>query len=275
MSLGSRLAVLPMPKLGRWSPWGRFLAMRAEYDAVVDRLIDAAERTELADRNDVLAMMLQTRYEDGAAMSRREIADQLLTLLAAGHETTATTLAWAVERLRRHPAILRDLVDEVDADGKALREATVLEVQRTRPVIDMVGRQVKADSFELGRWTVPKGYAVLVSIALIHDDDAVFPNARTFDPSRFVGARPDLYHWIPFGGGSRRCLGAAFANMEMNVVLRTMLRDVTLAPTTEADERWHSRGIAYAPGKGGLAVVRRRVPRTAPATEAASGGVRP
>src|SRR6266511_4353289 len=119
----------------------------------------------------------------------------------------------AVERLRRHPTVLRALVEEADSGGSALREATILEVQRTRPVIDLVGRQVKADSLQVGRWTLPKGYAVLVSIALIHDNESLFPNARTFDPHRFLGARPDLYQWIPFGGGTRRCLGAAFANM--------------------------------------------------------------
>ena len=270
VSLGSRLAVLPLPKRGRWSPWTRFRAMRREYDTVIDRLIDTA-KADLDDRDDVLAMMLQSRYDDGSPMSNSEIADQLLTLLAAGHETTATTLAWAVERLRRHPDVLRALVDEVDEGGSALREATVLEVQRVRPVIDMVGRQAKA-GFTLGRWTVPKGYAVLVSIGLIHDDDKVFPNARTFDPSRFVGTRPDLYNWIPFGGGSRRCLGAAFATMEMNVVLRTMLRDHTLVPTTDRDERWHSRGVAYAPGKGGLAVVRRRTVHAAPPAQVTAGG---
>jgi len=273
VGLGSRLAVLPVPKRGRWSPWTRFRAMRREYNAVIDRLIDTA-RNDLDDRDDVLAMMLQSRYDDGSPMSNSEIADQLLTLLAAGHETTATTLAWAVERLRRHPEVLRALVDEVAEGGSTLREATVLEVQRVRPVIDMVGRQVKADDFTLGRWTVPKGYAVIVSIGLIHDDDAVFPNARTFDPSRFVGTRPDLYNWVPFGGGTRRCLGAAFANMEMNVVLRTMLRDYTLEPTTDRDERWHSRGIATAPAKGGLAVVRRGTVHATPSAPATAGGAR-
>jgi cytochrome P450 len=259
--LGSRLAVVPVPRidLGRWSPWGRFFAMRREYDAIVERLISTAERDAGLDgRDDILAMMVQSRYEDGARMSHRDIADQLLTLLTAGHETTATTLAWAIERIRRHPAVLRGLVEEVDAGGSALREATILEVQRTRPVIDLVGRQVKADSFQLGRWTLPRGYAVLVSIDLIHDNESVFPNARAFDPSRFLDTRPDLYQWIPFGGGSRRCLGAAFAHMEMNVILRTLLRDYTLQPTDERDERWHSRGVANAPGRGGRAVVRRR-----------------
>jgi cytochrome P450 family 138 len=270
VALGSRLAVLPVPAVdwGRWSPWGRFWIMRRHYDAIVDRLIATARR-DLEGRDDVLAMLLQSRYEDGSPMSRDVIADQLLTLLTAGHETTATTLAWAVERLRRHPGILRELVEEVDAGGSRLREATILEVQRSRPVIDMVGRQVRAESVQLGRWTVPKGYAVLAGIALIHDDDRVFPDAATFDPSRFLNAKPDLYQWIPFGGGSRRCLGAAFATMELNVVLRTMLREVELLPTTERDERWHSRGVAYAPGKGGLAIIRRRVPSAAASLEAA------
>jgi cytochrome P450 family 138 len=261
ITLGSRLAVLPLPKVdfGRWSPWGRFWAMRREHDAIVARLIAQAQRDGgLDERDDILALMLQSRYEDGSAMSHGEIADQLLTLLAAGHETTATTLAWAIERLRRHPAVLRALVEEADTGGHSLREATILEVQRTRPVIDLVGRQVKADGFQIGRWTVPKGYAILVSITLIHDNESLFPNAQAFDPHRFLGARPDLYQWIPFGGGTRRCLGAAFANMEMNVFLRTMVREVTLVPTDEPGERWHSRGVANAPAKGGRAVVYRR-----------------
>jgi cytochrome P450 len=250
VTLGSRLAVAPISKKGRFNPWRRFERMRREYDAIVDRLIAKAR----PDGDDVLAMMLQTRYDDGSGLSRDEIADQLLTLLTAGHETTATTLAWAVERLRRHPALLKELQED---DGKLL-DATILEVQRTRPVIDLTARQVKQDGFRLGRWTLPKGYAVLVSIALIHDDDAVFPHAATFDPHRFEGARPDLYQCIRFGGGTRRCLGAAFATMEMTVVLRTLLRDCTLVPTTAPGERWHSRGVAYAPAKGGRAVVRRR-----------------
>ncbi|MET8998210.1 cytochrome P450 [Amycolatopsis sp. NPDC004169] len=251
VTLGSRLAVLPITKKGRVNPWRRFERMRREYDAIVDRLIAKARAGE---KDDVLSMMLQTRYDDGSGLSREEISDQLLTLLTAGHETTATTLAWAVERLRRHPALL----EELQADDGKLLDATILEVQRTRPVIDLTARQVKQDGFRLGRWTLPKGYAVLVSIALIHDDDRVFPHAAAFDPHRFAGARPDLYQWIPFGGGTRRCLGAAFATMEMSVVLRTLLRDFTLVPTSEPGERWHSRGVAYAPAKGGRAIVRRR-----------------
>ena len=262
VTLGSRLAGMPIPAVdwGRWSPWGRFLLMRRDYDAIIERLITAARQdTALGDRDDVLAMMVQSRYDDGSPMTSTAIADQLLTVLSAGHETTATTLAWAVERIRRHPDLLRQLVDEVDAGGSALREATIIEVQRTRPVIDITGRRIRTENYRLGRWTVPKGYTVLVSMALIHENESLFPNARAFDPTRFLDTRPDLYQWIPFGGGGRRCLGAAFAAMEMNVVLRTMLREVTLEPTREHDERWHSRGIAIAPGNGGRAVIRRRV----------------
>jgi cytochrome P450 len=271
VALGSRLALLPVPRveLGGLSPWGRFRVMRRRYDAIVERLIATARDGDLDGRDDILATMLHSRYDDGSAMSHAEIADQLLTLLAAGHETTATTLAWAVERLRRHPRVLDALAGEVDAGGTALRLATIHEVQRTRPVIDIVGRQVKVDGLQIGRWTLPRGCAVLVSIALIHEDGSLFPDPKAFDPNRFLDAKPDLYQWIPFGGGTRRCLGAAFATMELNVVLRTMLRDFVLLPTAEPAERWHSRGVANAPGKGGVAVVRRR---TAVAPALAVGG---
>ncbi|WP_433632780.1 cytochrome P450 [Nocardia sp. CA-120079] len=262
--VGSALAALPVPQkfLGRYGPWARFAAHRRNYDEIVGRLIDRAAADEhLADRDDVLAMMLQARYDDGTAMTHSEIADELLTLLTAGHETTATTLSWTVERLRRHPEVLRRLVAEVDDGGSALREATLLEVQRVRPVIDSTVRNIRAESMQLGRWTLPKGQNVLVSIRLMHDNEELFPRARAFDPDRFVGVRPGTFSWIPFGGGARRCIGAAFATMEMNVVLRTLLRDFTLEPTDAPDERTHFRGVALVPAKKGRAVVYRRAPR--------------
>jgi cytochrome P450 len=274
VKFGSRLAVTPIPRdrFGRLNPWARFAKYRRDYDAIVTRLVAKAEADpELDQRNDILAMMLQARYDDGSRMTRSQIADQLLTLLTAGHETTATTLAWTVERLRRHPDVVRRLVAEVDAGGAQLREATIWEVQRVRPVIDVTGRQVRADTMQLGRWTLPKGQMVIVSLFLVHDNEKLWPNAREFDPDRFVGDRPDSYSWVPFGGGTRRCIGAAFAHLEMNVVLRTLLRDFQLEPTHAADERWHNRGVAYAPAKGGRAVVRRRrgTRPAAPAVEAA------
>lgn len=260
--LGSLLAVLPVPKTrARWTPWGLAAALRQGYNDIVDRMIAAARADpKLDERDDVLALMVQSRYEDGTAMTNSDIADELLTLLAAGHETTATTLAWAVERLRRHPDVLADLARETDQGGDTLRQAVITEVQRTRPVIDTVGRTVRAETMELGPWVLPKGTTVIVSIALMHANPALFSDPEEFRPSRWTDARPDLYEWIPFGGGTRRCIGASFANMEMNVVLRTMLRDFNLEPLPAGTpgERLRFRGIATAPARGGQVIVTRR-----------------
>lgn len=266
VALASRLAVLPVPSisLGPWSPWGKFAAARKQYDDIIDTLVEKALADPLlAERDDILALMLQSRYDDGEPMARRDLADELLALLAAGHETTATTLGWAVERLRRHPELLARLVEEADTGGSELRQATILEVQRIRPVVDFVGRNVIAKSLTLGEWTIPHGYNVLVSISLAQQNAEYFPDPDRFDPDRFIGQKPNLSAWVPFGGGTRRCIGAAFANMEMNVVLNCLLRDFTIATTDEPAEKSHYRGVAYAPADGGRVVVTRRTPKVA------------
>ncbi|ORW46766.1 cytochrome P450 [Mycobacterium paraense] len=261
VTLGSRLAALPKPErdYGRFSPWGRLAEWRRQYDVVLDRLIDA-ERADphFDERTDVLALMLRSTYEDGSAMSRKDIGDELLTLLAAGHETTASTLGWAFERLSRHPDILAALVDEADNGGSELRQATILEVQRARTVIDFAARRVYPPVFQLGEWVIPHGDSIIISIAQIHNDPSVFPDPERFDPQRYIENKPSSFAWIPFGGGTRRCVGAAFANMEMDVVLRTVLRNFTIETTTEPGERWHSRGVAFTPKDGGRIVVHRR-----------------
>jgi cytochrome P450 len=260
----SRLAVMPAiarRDYGPWTPWGRVEVMRRRYDAMISRLIaDARDDPDFDDRNDVLALMLQARYEDGSPISDGHVADELLTLLAAGHETTATTLAWAVERLRRHPRLLNRLVDEVDAVESDLLQATIFEVQRTRPVINATARITKS-RIKLGEWVIPEGHAILVSISLAHASDRSFADAATFNPDRFVGNPPDTHAWVPFGGGVRRCIGAAFANMELMVTLATLLREFEFATTYAAGESMHSRGVATAPGRGGRAVVYRRASR--------------
>jgi len=261
VTLGSRLAALPKPArtYGRFSPWGRLAEWRRQYDVVINKLI-AAERADpnFEDRTDVLALMLRSTYDDGSTMSRKDIGDELLALLAAGHETTAATLGWAFERIIRHPDLLAALVEENDNGGNELRQATILEVQRTRTVIDFAGRHVYPPVFQLGEWTIPRGYSMIVSIAQIHDDPNVFPEPERFDPQRYIGTKPSSFAWIPFGGGTRRCVGAAFANMEMDVVLRTVLRHFTIETTSAPGERWHCRGVAYTPKNGGRIVVRRR-----------------
>jgi cytochrome P450 len=261
VTLGSRLAVLPTPTrdYGRWSPWARLANYRAEYDATVGKLIDEAlADARVGERTDVLALLLRSTYEDGTPMSRSEISDELLTLLAAGHETTASTLAWAFERISRHPAVLADLVAEAATDGNEYRQAAILEVQRNRTVIDFAGRRVLAPVVELGQWRIPRGYSVSVAIGQVHGNAGEFPDPQRFDPQRFMGKRPSTFGWIPFGGGTRRCVGAAFANMEMDVVLRTVLRHFTIEVTTKPGEKWHSRGVAFTPKKGGRVTVRRR-----------------
>ena len=207
-------------------------------------------------------------------MTDTEIADELFTLLGAGHETTANTLAWAVERLRRHPALLDRLVEEIDRGGTELLAATVLEVQRTRPVVTEVARMIAGEPLQLGQWVIPPGYQIVVALDQVQLDENVFPDPMTFHPDRFIGAKPGMYSWIPFGGGTRRCIGAAFADMEMNVVLRTLLQDYELSPTTAPDEKWRSRGVAWTPGDGGRAVWHRRtVPQVVGRVDAAVGEV--
>jgi cytochrome P450 family 138 len=261
VTLGSKMALLPKPQrtYGRYTPWGRMAGWRRQYDVILDKLIDA-ERADpnFEERTDVLALMLRSTYEDGSAMSRNDIGDELLTLLAAGHETTAATLGWAFERISRHPDVLAALVAEADAQGSELRQATILEVQRSRTVIDLAGRHVYSPVYELGEWTIPRGSSIVVGIERLHANPDIFPEPDRFDPQRFVGSKPPSFAWIPFGGGSRRCVGAVFANMEMDVVLRTVLRHFTIETTTAPGERWHSRGVAFTPKDGGKIVVHRR-----------------
>jgi cytochrome P450 len=259
--LASRMAVLPAAlrrDLGPWSPWGRVQRNRRRYDDIIAALISEARADPAFEqRNDVLALMLQARYEDGSPISDGHIADELLTLLAAGHETTATTLAWAVERLRRHPRLLARLTAEADGGGSELRQATIWEVQRTRPVVEATIR-VARQRIRLGEWVIPKNHAVIASIAMAHVSGENFTDPSSFNPDRFLGGNPDTHTWIPYGGGIRRCIGAAFANMEMNVTLRTLLREFEFGTTYAPGERRHSRGVAMAPARGGRAIVYRR-----------------
>lgn len=263
--LGSRMAMMNglQHDLGPRSPWGRFLRLRARVDVVLDRLIATAKADpELAERPDVLALLVQSTHLDGSPMADDEIRDQLVTMLAAGHETTAHQLAWAVERLSRHPEVLERLVAEADAGGRALRDATIRELQRTRPVILFASRYTM-EPYELGGYELPRGVYIASAAALTHFDPRLFERPDRFDPDRFLRARPDTYAWIPFGGGVRRCIGATFAHMEMDVVLRVLLEHVAIAASTAPDERWRFRGVAVAPERGGMAVVRRRAPSPA------------
>jgi cytochrome P450 len=236
----------------------RFNPLRALLDRV-DRLIYAeiAERRQAADaegRDDVLSLLLRARHEDGQPMADAELRDELMTLLLAGHETTATGLSWAVERIIRHPAMHERLVDEVDAGEHEFRDAVVKETLRLRPVVALVARRLKAP-MEIGGVRLPAGATVTPSIYLVHRRRDIYPDPTRFRPERFLEQRAGTYTWIPFGGGARRCLGAAFAEYEMRVVLGTLFGTLKIRPPDERPEKAKRRSITHVPGKGAAVVL--------------------
>jgi cytochrome P450 family 135 len=223
--------------------------LRERYLGPVDRELYAliAERRDapdLAQRNDVLSMLLLARGEDGEPMSDVELRDELMTLLVAGHETTATSLAWAVERLVRHPGGLERL-----AGDPAYVDAVTKEILRLRPVVALVLRRL-LEPLEVGGHELPAGTTVAPCILLVHRREDVYPEPDAFRPERFLDQAPGTYSWIPFGGGVRRCLGAAFAQVEMQVVLQTLAESVHLEAVGGA-EAVRRRGITLAPARGG------------------------
>ena len=210
----------------------------------------------IAGRADILAALVQATHEDGSPMTDQEIRDQLLTLMIAGHETTATTLAWAVERLTRNPEVLAKLTAEArDGDENIYREAVFRETLRARPTVTMSVRFVK-QPYVLDGWELPFGTRIALHPGLTQYDPELFPEPFEFRPERFLDEKPGTYEWIPFGGGLRRCIGASFAQMEVDVVLRTMLRRIDLLPTDAPEEKWKFRGVTFVPHRGGRERVR-------------------
>jgi cytochrome P450 family 135 len=224
--------------------------IRRRLDRVAELIVSeiSARRAaeDLEERDDILSLLVAARHEDGSPMSDAEIHDELLTLLVAGHETTATALSWAVERLIRHPDKLARLRDEVEAGEEAYLTATIQETLRLRPVIVGVLRRL-TEPVEIAGWELPAGMTVMPSIHLVHRDPSIYPEPDAFRPERFLEASPGTYTWIPFGGGVRRCLGAAFAQQEMAIVLRELVARRTLRPTDPAPERPFRRAITETP----------------------------
>lgn len=252
---------MPVPKLRTQpdSPWNKLDEVRRSFDQVMCRLIEKAESDRgLNERPDVLALLLRSRRGDGTRMSRQDICDELVTLIGAGHETTTAALSWAFERLRRHPDVLSELVKEVDEGGSDFRRATILEVLRVRPVIDLPGRRVSAPHFDLGTWRIPQNCNVFVSLADLHENPEIFPRPERFDPNRFRDNKQPAPGWLAFGNGARRCMGAEFAVNEIDIVLRTVLQNFQIHTDSAADEKAHFRGVTYAPKGGGRLVVTRR-----------------
>jgi cytochrome P450 len=236
--------------LGPGSPWPRFLRSRAELDEFVYEEI-RLRRSEPGheERDDVLSLLMGARDEDGEAMSDRELRDEMVTVLGAGHETTATGLAWAVERLVRNPAVLAKLRESLAAGEEEYLNATVKETLRARPVIVDVARKLKAPA-RIGGYELAEGTFVLPAIAALHYREDLFPAPEEFRPERFLDGSVDNYAWIPFGGGVRRCIGAAFAEYEMRTILRQFVERAELRPVDPKPERVRVRNITLAPARG-------------------------
>jgi cytochrome P450 family 135 len=222
---------------------------------------------DLAERDDIMSLLLQATHEDGSPMSDSELRDELLTLLVAGHETTANSLSWAVERLCRHPRQMERLTEEVRAGENTYLQATIQETLRLRPVISIVLRKLQ-EPIELGGRVLPAGASIVPAIHLVHRRPEIYPEPGEFRPERFIeaegGRAPGTYTWIPFGGGVRRCLGAAFAQFEMEVVLRELLLRRTLAPSRPGAEPNYRRAITETPRHDAEVLVG-RLPTEAPA----------
>jgi cytochrome P450 len=225
-------------------------AFRRRIDRV-DELIyrEIAERRRAGDveeRDDVLSMMIAAHHEDGSPMRDEEMRDELLTLLVAGHETTATSLSWAVERLVRHPEKLERLRTEVSDGREEYLTATIQETLRLRPVISIVLRRL-TEPVEIGGYELPAGVSVAPSVYLVHRNPEIYPEPDRFLPERFLERPPGTYTWIPFGGGVRRCLGASFAQFEMAVVLKELVRRHRIRPAKPESERVFRRAITETP----------------------------
>ena len=215
----------------------------------LDRKLLALIAAHGEDGDDILSLLKAARFEDGEPMSDREIRDQLVTLLLAGHETTATGLAWTFDLLLRHPDVLARLVDEVDAGDDTYVRAVVSEALRLRPVVPLAGRRLAAP-LEAPGLSLPAGTDVTPAIWLTHTRAETYPDPYAFRPERFLDRKPDTYAWVPFGGGVRRCIGAAFAELEMRVVLAAVLRSRVLKAADPSAERVARRNVTFSPANG-------------------------
>jgi cytochrome P450 len=253
--VGTRLGILMMVLSNGRAGTSRFQEFQERRRLVDELIFDeiARRRTQddLAAREDVLSMLLLARDEEGGALTDKEVRDELVTLLVAGHETTATGLAWAFELLLRNAAVLERLKASLARGEGEYLEAVVKETLRLRTVVPGVGRVVRGEPFELGEYVIPPGTEINPSITAIHRRADCYPDPTEFRPERFIGdGAPDTYTWLPFGGSTRRCLGASFATFEMEVVIRRVLERTRLEPAAMRPEKRLRKGVTIVPKRG-------------------------
>jgi cytochrome P450 family 135 len=264
--------LIPLAALGpvRVEQLGLFTRAKQPVDEMlIEEIRLRRDDPTVTERDDVLSLLVQARHESGEPMSDAELRDELLTLLVAGHETTATALAWAIERLVRHPDKLERLTEETLAGDEAYLDAVAKETLRLRPVLPIVIRRLTAP-MEIGGYTLPAGTGVCPCIYLVHRRPDVYPDPYDFVPERFLEQPPGTYTWIPFGGGIRRCLGASFALYEMKIVLSQIVRSLELRPERPDREHVSRRAIALTPSRGAEVVATPRVRSREPVELAAA-----
>ena len=272
VSLLDMQAIFVMPNalrrdLGRFSPWGRFQRRLKAADVLLhEEIASRRSAADLEQRTDVLSLLLRARDEDGEPMTDVELRDELMTMLLAGHETTATELAFAFDLLPRNPRVLSRLRDELNDEDDTYLDAVVTETLRLRPVIDASERTL-TEPRRIGGWDLPAGIRVYPAIAAVHLREDLYPQPREFRPERFIEEEAPSYAWLPFGGGIRRCIGAALAQAEMAEVIRTVVSRVDLEPTRHDPEPVVMRGITLVP-RHGTPVQVRRVAKAAPPSRA-------
>jgi cytochrome P450 len=257
--LGVVLLALSGGRFGDRQAVQRFEQRRRDLDEMIyEEIAQRRAADDLDEREDVFSMLLGARDENGEPMTDKELRDELVTLLVAGHETTATGLSWAFDLLLRTPRVMQRLKESLaDPEGDDIYiDAVVKEALRLRPVVPGIGRVVRGEPFQLGRYTVPPGTEINPSIGVIHRRGDRYPEPGEFRPERFLEDNPpDTYTWVPFGGGTRRCLGASFALLEMKVVIKRVLERTELRAVGRKPERIERRGITLVPREG-VRVVR-------------------
>jgi Cytochrome P450 len=257
-SPAAQLIGLASQRFGGRGPWAKFEGqLRAVDELLYAEIGERRSESGLEDRDDILSALMLARFEDGGTMDDTELRDQLMTLLLAGHETTATALAWTFDLLLRHSAPLQRLCDSLERGEDEYLRATIAESLRLRPVIPLAGRRL-AKELSVDGLTLPAGTDVTPAIWLTHTRADVYPEPFAFRPERFLDQAPDTYSWIPYGGGIRRCLGASFAEFEMRIMLREVLTRCDLHKASPAPERVGRRNITLSPSDGTPVVVTAR-----------------